>query len=239
MHSRPVIVYNGRYPGTATKVARRIGGVMIDYERLTHGLVPQGAFHFAYPRYANVLPDSALARLQRFFVLPKHEQRLVLARFFPTPKLSPGYSGKVVARLSANHSHGSGFKVFPSIDDVPGDAAYVAPLITRVSETRLIVVRGKPVFAYRRVGERQDTPWSIREPGVTVDVIDPVEAVDDHPGLGEAMARFCQTLCPDVMGVDIAKTVDGSYVVFEINLAPGSRVSGVSAAIATAAMEVI
>lgn len=245
-HVASVVVYNPSYRRTAEKVAELLGSLPLPYESLSGTSVGRGylsrAIHFAYPNYENIPPSMGVVR--SMFVMNKLQQRQVLQRFFNVPLITKDWKGKVVVRAN-HHSRGSGFEVLDSIKEVPIYQPYVAPLIERDWEARLIFAFGKLVYAYKRYGENQDKPWNANF-GSTIKVVRNLGKMLDELGtLREDLNRFFSVIKPDVIGIDVAK-VKGKkdYVVFEVNFAPGmpivegKRLTGVALAIASRAKEV-
>lgn len=225
MLMKPItIVFNPRFRGTATRLYNRDKKTftMVKYSELHYMNMDDSfyerSFHFAYPEYAN--PPKRIARARGLFARHKGEQRAILSRFFNTPTIHHKWRGKVVVRGNS-HTRGIGFRVYESIDKVPIKEAYVAPLVEREWEARLIYVFGKLVFAYKRFGDRQDRPWNIRF-GSRIEFVNDLEGLVQSLGdFQEHMNNFTRIVTPDIMGLDVAKTKSG-YSLFEINFAPGT-----------------
>lgn len=242
-----LVVYNPSYRRTAEKVAELLGAIPINYTALSGTEVsPQflrRAIHFAYPDYTNM--PRHLATSRQLFTMSKLQQRRVLQRFFNVPILTKDWEGKVVVR-ERRHSRGSGFIVKEDITQVPIGEEYVAPLIERDWEARLIIALGRLVYAYKRVGDNQDEPWNANF-GSRITVVKNLASLVGTLGtLPQDLSRFFSVFTPNVIGIDIAKVKGkNDYVVFEVNFAPGmptvrgKRLAGIARAIANRARRVL
>lgn len=229
-----IIVYNPAFSGTAKKVSGALGGSRLVPYGTLHGLpMPdmRGAFHLAYPDYQPAHP--AYRAVRRLFVAGKAEQRQLLSPFFPVPSFNAPYSGKVVTR-PMQHTRGIGMNVCDLEDVDFGAVGYIAPLIERALELRVVFVRGEPVIVYQRRREdgNQNVPWNIAH-GALASKVELDQAMKTYAGFFRDFERAYKIFPFDLVGIDIAIRDDGSYVLLEINFAPGTRaVDGIAEAIA-------